>query len=211
MKCMRRPNKNQIKNLVILLFNHWNNFIHRLYKETQMFKEISRGFSKFFTKDMILILIIMLILGWVLFSYSGYKSIVVDRMTTVDSSNNQIKPNAPIVTAAPAAAGASAAGVSNGNYVHLPIADPSQLLPKDPAAAWGKDLVPSSPGDIMMPDLLQAGYHIGLDTIGQSLRNANYQLRSDPIIPKQDTGPWLQSTIEPDFGRVPLEIGACSR
>jgi hypothetical protein len=57
------------------------------------------------------------------------------------------------------------------------------------------------------PDLLQAGYHIGLDTIGQTLRNANYQLRSDPVIQKQDIGPWSQSTIEPDLGRVPLEIG----
>jgi hypothetical protein len=58
-----------------------------------------------------------------------------------------------------------------------------------------------------MPDLLQAGYHIGLDTIGQTLRNANYQYRSDPIIPKVDIGPWNQSTIEADYGRVPLEIG----
>jgi hypothetical protein len=62
-------------------------------------------------------------------------------------------------------------------------------------------------GDVMMPDLLQAGYHIGLDTIGQSLRNANLQLRSDPIIPKSDVGPWNQSTIEADMGRVPLELG----
>jgi hypothetical protein len=62
-------------------------------------------------------------------------------------------------------------------------------------------------GDIMMPDLLQAGYHIGLDTIGQTLRNANQQLRSDPIIPVQQVGPWNQTTMEPDLGRVPLEIG----
>jgi hypothetical protein len=62
-----------------------------------------------------------------------------------------------------------------------------------------------------MPDLLQAGYHIGLDTIGQTLRNPNYQLRSDPIIPKQEVGPWNLSTIEPDIGRVPLEIGVGSK
>jgi hypothetical protein len=61
------------------------------------------------------------------------------------------------------------------------------------------------------PDLLQAGYHIGLDTIGQTLRNANLQLRSDPIIPKMEVGPWAQSTIEPDIARVPLEIGVGGR
>jgi hypothetical protein len=66
-------------------------------------------------------------------------------------------------------------------------------------------------GSVAMPDLLQAGYHIGLDTIGQTLRNANLQLRSDPIIQKQDIGPWNQSTIEPDLARVPLEVGYGAR
>ena len=59
----------------------------------------------------------------------------------------------------------------------------------------------------MTPDLLQAGYHIGLDTVGQTLRNANLQLRSDPVISKKDIGPWMNSTIEPDVARTPLELG----
>ena len=29
-------------------------------------------------------------------------------------------------------------------------------------------------GDATMPDLLKAGHHIGLDTIGQTLRNAQF-------------------------------------
>jgi hypothetical protein len=37
------------------------------------------------------------------------------------------------------------------------------------------------------------------------------QLRSDPIIQKQDIGPWNQSTIEPDLARVPLEVGYGAR
>jgi hypothetical protein len=62
----------------------------------------------------------------------------------------------------------------------------------------------------MIPDLLQAGSLIGLDTIGQTLKNANLQLRSDPVIVKQNVGPWNNSTYEPDLGRVPLELGcAC--
>jgi hypothetical protein len=48
-----------------------------------------------------------------------------------------------------------------------------------------------------------------LDTIGQTMKNANLQLRSDPVIQKGDIGPWNQSTIEPDLMRVPLEVG-CS-
>jgi hypothetical protein len=61
---------------------------------------------------------------------------------------------------------------------------------------------------VIIPDLLEAGYHIGLDTIGQTLRNANYQERSDPIIPKHDTGPWMQSTIEPNIGHTNFELGS---
>jgi hypothetical protein len=85
----------------------------------------------------------------------------------------------------------------------------SHLLPLDQNSQWAA-LNPVNAGNVAMPDLLQAGYHIGLDTIGQTLRNANYQYRSDPIIPKVDIGPWNQSTIEADYGRVPLEIGQCA-
>ena len=87
------------------------------------------------------------------------------------------------------------------------IASSSELLPTDQNSQWA-NLNPIGNGAVSMPDLLQAGYHIGLDTIGQTLKNANLQLRSDPIIEKKDIGPWNQSTIEPDFTRVPLEIGS---
>jgi hypothetical protein len=85
------------------------------------------------------------------------------------------------------------------------VSDPSSLLPTDKNSDWANLNPTLSVGSA--PDLLQAGYHIGLDTIGQTLKNANYQLRSDPIIPKQAVGPWMQSTIDPDYGRTPLEIG----
>jgi len=39
------------------------------------------------------------------------------------------------------------------------------------------------------------------------MRNANLQLRSDPVIAKKDVGPWMTSTIEPDLARTPLELG----
>jgi hypothetical protein len=44
-----------------------------------------------------------------------------------------------------------------------------------------------------------------VNTIGQSLRNANYQLRADVPNPQVQVGPWQQSTIEPDLQRRPLE------
>ena len=39
---------------------------------------------------------------------------------------------------------------------------------------------------------------LGIDTIGQSKRNASQDLREVPICPKFNIGPWNNSTIEPD-------------
>tara|TARA_B110000971_G_C19960978_1_gene477956 strand:+ start:590 stop:1198 length:609 start_codon:yes stop_codon:yes gene_type:complete len=42
-------------------------------------------------------------------------------------------------------------------------------------------------------------YVVGVNTVGQSLKNASYDLRAAPPCPKFSVSPWLQSTIEPDF------------
>ena len=87
------------------------------------------------------------------------------------------------------------------------IQNPSDLLPKDSNNQWAQ-LNPSGKGDLANINLLKAGYHIGIDTIGQTLRNANLQIRSEPPNPQLYVGPWNLSTIEPDFLRPPLELGA---
>ena len=87
------------------------------------------------------------------------------------------------------------------------IQNPSELLPKDNNNQWAQ-LNPQGKGDLANINLLKAGYHIGIDTIGQSLRNANLQIRSEPPNPQLSVGPWNLSTITPDFMRPPLELGA---
>ena len=87
------------------------------------------------------------------------------------------------------------------------IQNPAELLPNDSNSQWAQ-LNPSGKGELANVNLLKAGYHIGIDTIGQSLRNANLQIRSEPPNPQMNVGPWNQSTIEPDFMRPPLEIGS---
>ena len=42
-------------------------------------------------------------------------------------------------------------------------------------------------------------YVIGVNTVGQSLKNPSYDIRAAPACPKFTVSPWLQSTIEPDF------------
>jgi len=83
---------------------------------------------------------------------------------------------------------------------------PQELLPNDPNSKWAQ-VNPQGQGDIAGKNYLSAGALIGVNTIGQSLRNANYQLRSDPPNPQAKVSIWNQSTIEPDFNRRPLEIG----
>ena len=87
-----------------------------------------------------------------------------------------------------------------------PVADPSELLPKDTNSQWAQ-LNPTGSGDLENVNLLRSGYHMGIDTIGNSLRNANQQLRSEPSNPQLNVGPWNNTTISPDTMRVPLEIG----
>lgn len=177
-----------------------------------MFKKVISGFSKFFTKERVIILVVFLVLAWALYSYSGSKMMVVDKMSVGTAPTMPTAPTSPTMVTGPTAPTTVAAAPAPNGYSQQSVANPSDLLPKDANSQWAS-LNPGSmnQGDILMPDLLQAGYHIGLDTIGQSLRNANLQLRSDPVISKADVGPWNQSTIEPDLGRVPLEIGSATR
>jgi hypothetical protein len=84
-----------------------------------------------------------------------------------------------------------------------PVNNVSDLLPKDPNSEWSQLNPGLNAG--ATPDLLSAGTIIGINRT--PLKNSNLQLRSQPIIPKKDIGPWNQSTIEPDFARTPLEIG----
>lgn len=101
-------------------------------------------------------------------------------------------------------------GASSNITPTMSSQDPSELLPKDTNSQWAQ-LNPAGKGDLANINLLKAGYHIGIDTVGQTLRNANLQIRSEPPNPQVNTGPWNQSTMEPDFMRVPLELGQGSQ
>lgn len=86
---------------------------------------------------------------------------------------------------------------------------PQELLPHDNSSLWAQ-VNPQGQGSLKDKNFLQAGHHIGVNTVGQTLRNANLQLRSEPPNPRVQVSPFLQSTIEPDVNRKPLEIGGCA-
>jgi hypothetical protein len=82
---------------------------------------------------------------------------------------------------------------------------PSELLPKDGNSVWAQQN-PMGTGSLKGKNFLSAGALIGVNTVGQSLRNANYQLRSEPPNPQVPVTVFNVPTIEPDVNRRSLEI-----
>jgi hypothetical protein len=81
---------------------------------------------------------------------------------------------------------------------------PKDLLPPDGGFAESN---PAGQGQLMNRNLFESSHHAGLNTQSSTLKNANRQLRSDPLIPRRDVGPWNQSTYEADTNRRAFEIG----
>ena len=74
--------------------------------------------------------------------------------------------------------------------------NPTDLLPYDSES--------SEPTELKM-NFLDSEKMTGVNTVSSSLRNANLQLRSEPANPQTMVCPWMQSTIQPDLERKPLE------
>jgi hypothetical protein len=91
---------------------------------------------------------------------------------------------------------------------------PEDLLPeseKDKIQQFDKDQ-PTGEGILKGVNFLDAGFHVGVNTVGQSLRNANLNLRAEPPNPRVQVSPWLNTTIGPDLSRLPLgETDVCGK
>jgi hypothetical protein len=177
-------------------------------------------------------LIGILVLALAIIQYSGRKTNYSDGFgngysnspSNVPNSTNVASSGAPVMgQAAPAMEPVGGnevfsnvpAGSTTSTYGLAPAPranaqyDPAELLPKDTNSQWAQ-LNPAGSADFKNVNLLKAGSLIGIDTIGSTLRNANLQERSEPPNPTTSVSPWLNTTIEPDLMRLPLEIGTRS-
>lgn len=102
----------------------------------------------------------------------------------------------------------SLGGFPKDPYPKDTLLSPNELLPQDDNNTWNSSC-PKVNGSLENKNFLEAGYHIGVNTIGQTLRNPNLQLRSEPPCPTTKVSPWQQSTIDPDLNRRSMEIGSC--
>ena len=69
---------------------------------------------------------------------------------------------------------------------------------------------PVGEGILKGVNLLEAGFHHGINTVGQSLRNPNLNLRAEPANPQVPVSPWMNTTIGPDLDRKSLENDVCN-
>jgi hypothetical protein len=84
---------------------------------------------------------------------------------------------------------------------------PTELLPADQNTIYAQQN-PMGVGSLKGKNFLSAGALIGVNTVGQSLRNANLQIRSEPPNPQVPVSIFFQSTIGPDISHRPLEVGS---
>jgi len=129
---------------------------------SKLFSGILAGAKKFFTMERLFVLIVFIILMYALVMYSNGKSMINDNMDVAVEKKEGEEENK------------EAEPVPNDNatgsgYSVKEVANPKDLLPTDENSQWAA-LNPNTAnkGDILMPDLLKAGHHIGLDTVGQS-------------------------------------------
>ena len=196
--------------------------------------------TKFFAKKNkflnILIILGVVVLVAVLFRYNNNKGLLQDNMSnnvfanaatldvvmdkqTNNSGSNNLQQSNNIVSGTTVPVSTTdgeqflqVSGLSSGTKPtnscnNQPMMDPKELLPNSANNEWSS-IAPSN--DLKNINMLNAGHHIGINTVGSSLRNANLQVRSEPVIPQSNVGPWNNTTIEADNLRRPLEIGSSS-
>ena len=160
----------------------------------------------------ILVILGAIVLVYAVYNYSDQKFVVPYEPLQAEASGRQntAPPQAQGTsgyTAVDAMTGQSGGGSApSAGATNLPVANPSDLLPRDSNNQWGS-LNPAGSGDLLGQNLLSATFLTGIDTIGNTMKNANLQIRSEPPNPQLNVGPWNQSTFAPDLMRTPLELG----
>ena len=168
----------------------------------------------------------VVLVGYLIMNYMDEQSVVEQEQVSEGFDNQEEAAEAEALAAAAEAEvlAAEALGQNAGpkeldqqestNFSEIPsecypkdVLTSAELLPNDANSKWAQ-VAPSGQGSLQDKNFLTAGYHVGINTVGQTLRNANRQLRSEPPNPQQQVSPWGQTTIEPDSNRKQFEVGS---
>ena len=193
---------------------------------TDLFKNLDK-----YIKDWhILTFLGLLVLGYVIYEYNGKQNLLVSNYQGVNQPNLTpspvaMKPASGSSSSMPSMGGQPTANdplqdslngpalvnqvpstiqpvpTNNGGNQQGPM-DPNQLLPRDTNSQWVQNQS-VSPGMNGMNLLDSRSLSIGMQS--QTLRNANQQLRADPVI-ASGPAPCFQSTISKDDTGVGLSV-----
>jgi hypothetical protein len=83
--------------------------------------------------------------------------------------------------------------------------DARDFLPKEDNPEWFDDDFSQAKYNLNNDKLINTDrYVIGINTVGQSLKNASYDIRGTIPNPKFTVSPWNNSTYEPDYNIKPM-------
>ncbi len=153
---------------------------------------IEMKLSKYFTMQNLLILLVVLVLAYSLYTYSGSKTMLFEGQEDGTPEMKQTEEPKMVEETA--------------GYATKPVASAVDLLPNDENSKWGELNEGLNSGGVQSADLLEAGHHIGLDSVAQTNKIANLQIRSDPFVEKVNVGPWNNSTIDAKQPRIGFEL-----
>lgn len=180
--------------------------------------------QKMFKPQHIIVLLGVIVLVYALYSYSEQKGMIPEYNTNYKSggsassgAGSAVQPSNGENNETFAAVSGMSGPAAPSSAAKQPVANPSDLLPnpsllpRDPNSQWAQ-LNPVGSGDLQnQTGLISATFLAGIDTVGNTMKNPNLQVRSEPPNPQLNVGPWNNSTFAPDLARTPLEIGVGSQ
>ena len=150
-----------------------------------------------------------LLLGYLMSSYGGVKSLTGEGM--MDKLSGALGSRGPLSEMGPMASGRHVAGgnaqpteelqsrkaTGQSTYSESTLSA-SELLPKGEIGASWAAVNPAGMADLKGQNFLEAGYHTNtaIGGVSQTNRNASWDVRSEQPNPQGSVGPFLNTTIE---------------
>lgn len=83
--------------------------------------------------------------------------------------------------------------------------NPSELLPNITNANWGNLYPVKNDGGVYVPSMIDPSFSIGINSISNSMKNQSLDIRSTPVIVKQQVSPWNNSSYQMDITKIGLD------
>ena len=126
----------------------------------------------------------------------------VNKFLPVDDDSNIADLNSAFSSPLPVGAQPDQVDLNRNNVKNY---DSKDFLPKEVQSEWFDTDFTQAKYDLNDDKLINTErFVIGINTVGQSLKNASWDVRGTIPNPKFTVSPWNNSTYEPDFNLKPL-------